>query len=546
MNEPQTDNYEFGDFRLCAVKRLLLRRDGEQIPLTPKVFDTLFYLVRHAGKIIEKDELIREIWTDTVVEENNLSQNVSILRRILGEKRGEHRFIATIPGKGFKFVASVRVSSSKFQVSSSVKSEIGHPEFQNESKSEIERLELQNELENNNEPEAGNLKPEPDQDVKPKTVNQFAKDKERKTKNEKPSRIWGVTVFSAFVVGLSLLGFYAWRENRKADAAVKTVAVLPFKPLVADNRDEALEMGMADTLIARLGGNREIIVRPLSSVRKYGNLEQDALIAGRALDVESVLDGSLQRWGDKIRVNVRLIKVADGTLLWTGTFDEKFTDIFVVQDVISQRVATALAFQLSGDEQKRLNKRYTENVEAYQSYSKGRFHWNKRTPQDLQKSIEYFEQAIALDPNYALAFTGLADAYALQANAGSPARELMPKAKQAVSKALSLDDNLAEAHAALGQIVVYYDYDFVGAEREYKRAIELDPNYATAHQWYSELLMGLGTHEEALAEIRWALEIDPLSLLLNRQYGASLLFARQYDASIAQMKKTVDLDANFA
>jgi tetratricopeptide (TPR) repeat protein len=205
-----------------------------------------------------------------------------------------------------------------------------------------------------------------------------------------------------------------------------------------------------------------------------------------------------------------------------------------------------ISFYFRGDEQRLLTKRYTENVEAYQFYVRGRFYWNKRTSQDLWKSIENFEQAIALDPNYALAFTGLADAYALLANAGSPAHEMMPKAREAALKALLLDDNLAEAHTALGQIVVYYDYDFAGAEREYKRAIELNPNYATAHQWYSEILSALGRHEEALAEMRRALEIDPLSLILNRQYGVSLLFARQYDAGLEQLKKTLELEPNFA
>lgn len=217
-----------------------------------------------------------------------------------------------------------------------------------------------------------------------------------------------------------------------------------------------------------------------------------------------------------------------------------------IQDAIANKVVAALALRLGGEKQKHLTRRYTENVEAYHLYLKGRFHWNKRAPQDLRKSIEHFRQAIALDPSYALAYAGLADAYTLLANAGSPAHEMMPKAREAARKALSLDDDLAEAHAAHGNIIIYYDYDFAGAEREHKRAIELNPNYATAHHWYSELLMGLGRHEEALAEIRRALEIDPLSLILNRQYGASLLFARQYDAAVAQMQRTVELDAIFA
>ena len=436
--------YEFGDFSVNAAKRQLSGPGGVPVALTTKAFETLLYLVGRGGTVLDKDELIGAIWPDTIVEENNLTQTISALRRALGESRAEHRYIMTVPGRGYCFVADVRT-------------------------------------------------------------------------RQQPQTPIALTV--------------------------RSLAVLPFQPLIAGIRDSALELGMADTLIARLSG-REISVRPIGSVRKY--LDQDPSAAGHELGVDLVLDGSIQRRGGLIRVNVRLIKTADSTSLWTGTFDERFTDIFVVQDAIARKVVTALALQLGSEEQKHLTRRYTENVEAYQSYLKGRFHWNKRSPQDLQKAIEHFNHAIELDPNYALAFAGLADAYTLLANAGGPANEIMPKAREAALKAVSLDDNLAEAHAALGNIIIYYDYDFAGAERELKRAIELNPNYATAYHWYSELLMGLGRHEEALAAIRLALEIDPLSLILNRQYGASLLFARQYDAAIAQMKKTVELDASFA
>jgi len=519
-NGLQSQIYEFEEFRLDAAKRLLLRGDEEIIPLTPKIFDTLLYLVRNNGKVIEKDVLMHEIWTDTIVEENNLNKNISVLRRVLGEKPGEHHFIVTVPGHGYKFVAEVHEKSEKSALAGELNT--AEPDiFQ--APASFTRDEAQ-------------------------TIYQISKDKSRTTKDKRESRFWFVVVIITAVAGLSFYGFYFWRENTNtsSNAPIKTVAVLPFKPLVEVSRDEALEMGMADTLISRLGNNKEIIVRPLSSVRRYGNLEQDALVAGRELGVDSVLDGSIQRRGDNIRVNARLIKVADGTSLWTGTFEEKFTDIFVVQDMISQKVAASLLLQLGGDEQKRLYKRYTENVEAYQFYLRGRFHWNKRNPQDLLKSIEYFEQAIALDSDYALAYTGLADTYSLLANAGAPPRELIPKAREAVLKALSIDNNLAEAHSALGQILIYYDYDYAGAEREHKRAIELNPNYATAHQWYSELLTALGRHEEALAEMRQALEIEPFSLIINRQYGVSLLFARKYDDGLAQLKRTIELDANFA
>nr|MBA3694915.1 winged helix-turn-helix domain-containing protein [Acidobacteriota bacterium] len=437
MNEPQTQIYEFGGFRVDAAKRLLMQRSGETVPLKPKVFETLLYLIQNSGKVLDKDELLNAIWTDTIVEENNLSQNISILRRVFGEKHGENRFIVTVPGRGYKFVASVQVSSSEFQVSSSVESEISNSESNDESPTK-------------SAPETRNLKLETNQQPKPKTDDR------------NPNRFRFAAFAVLIILALGSLGIYLWRENEKsvANARIKSIAVLPFKPLVAEHRDEALEIGMADTLIARLGNNQKIIVRPLSSVRRFGNLEQDAVQAGRALDVEAVLDGSIQRWGDGIRVNVRLIRVADGTALWTGTFDEKSTGIFVVQDAISNRVASALAFQLSGEEQKRLTKRYTENVEAYGLYLKGRYHAARLTPPEIYKGISYFQQAIELDPNYALAYVGLARAYqTLPPASDFPPTEFFPKAKAAAQKALEIDDRLAEAHVVLGWILFWYEWD---------------------------------------------------------------------------------------
>jgi len=510
----QSQIYEFGEFRVNAAKRLLLRDTGEIIPLTPKIFDTLLYLVEHNGKVIEKDELMHEIWTDTIVEENNLNKNISVLRRVLGEKPGEHRFIVTVPGHGYKFVASVQVSSS--------------------AASEIELLKLQNESENNNKPETRNLKPE--------TENQLAKDKRQKTKDKIASRFWLVAVFSAVIIGLSLLGFYSWRGNEKSVVApIKTVAVLPFKSLGAENRNEALELGMADTLISKLGGE-EIIVRPLGSVSRYFALEQDSLIAGRELDVETVLDGTIQTADNRIRISARLSRVSDGKQLWTGQFDEKFTDIFSVQDLISERVATALKIRLGGREKKRS----TENVEAYGLYMRGRFYLLKGTKPETETSISYFQQAIEFDPNYALAYAGLADAYRGQTVGGEmPSGEFMSKSRVAALKAIELDDTLAEAHANLGHIMFWYDWDWNAAENQYKRALELDLNSVDALQFYAHVLSSTGRHDEALAKIKRARELDPLNLRVNALEGMFLIYAGQNDEAIVRLKKTLELDSNY-
>ncbi len=527
INESEQEVYDFEDFRLDAVKRLLLRCNGEQIPLSPKVFDTLLYLVQHPGKNIEKDDMMSAIWADTIVEENNLSQNISILRRLLGEKRGEHRFIATIPGYGFKFVASVRVSRSAGFESDHLKS-------LNDSESEIEQWELLNESESSLKSQISNFRSDTD-DAKPRT--------ESGTTKRFRFAIAGVLI----TLALGSLGLYLWRGNEIfTDRPIRTIAVLPFRPLVAEFRDEALELGMADALISRLGDNHEIVIRPLSSVRKFGNLDQNALQAGRSLDVDSVLDGSIQHWGDKIRVNVRLLKVADGSLLWTGTFDENFTDIFVVQDAISNRVASALALRLDNGEKGGINKKYTKNLEAYQLYLKGRLQILKLTPAESQKGIAYFQEAIEIDPNYALAYVGLASAYrSLALAAEMPPSEFLPKAKAAAQKAIDIDETLAEAHAELGYNIFWYDWDWSLAESHDKRAIELNPNSSEAHFAYAHLLSDLGRHTEALAAVRRARDLDPLNLKADVAEGQFLLYAGQTDDALAKLQRALEIDPNY-
>jgi TolB-like protein/class 3 adenylate cyclase/Tfp pilus assembly protein PilF len=326
----------------------------------------------------------------------------------------------------------------------------------------------------------------------------------------------------------------------------KRIAVLPFKPLVAENRDQVLEMGMADSLITKLSNSRQIIVPSLNSVRKYGGLEQDPVAAGRELEVNSVLEGNVQKSGDHIRVTARLINVADGSSLWAGTFDERFTDVFAVQDAISQKVADALAVRLSGEEKNRLTRRYTENLEAYQLYLTGRYHNAKLIPPEIRTSIQFFKKAIALDPNYALAYFGLAEANrSLAITSDVPSKDCLPAAKEAATKALQIDDSLAEAHASLSFSLIWFDWDWAGGEREAKRAVALNPNSAVAHFAYGHVLSDLGRHQEAIAEIARTRELDPVFLLPRALEGMFLHHARRDDEAVARLQKVLDLDPNF-
>ena len=354
-------------------------------------------------------------------------------------------------------------------------------------------------------------------------------------------------VLVLLVAALALALPFYWQRNLTTNSIPeKSIAILPFKPLVPETRDPVLEMGMADSLITKLSGSGDMIVPSLASVRSFGGLDQDAIAAGRKLGVSSILEGNVQKAGDQLRVTVRLLKVADGISLWSGTFDEKFTDVFTVQDTISRKIAEALALRLNAEQQRRLTKRYTENVAAYQLYLTGRFHWNKFTPDDLAKSIDFFEQAVALDPGYALAYFGLGDAYrALGMTGARPPAELFPKAKTALAKALEIDESLAEAHATVATVHILFDWDWPAAEQEARQAIALDPNSGAAHLALAQALCTVGRHPEGLREAARGRELDRVSLLNNSREGALLYFARHHDEAIERLQRTLELDRNF-
>jgi TolB-like protein/Flp pilus assembly protein TadD/class 3 adenylate cyclase len=360
---------------------------------------------------------------------------------------------------------------------------------------------------------------------------------------------------AALITAALLLAFGFWfiahRAGQRstitpAAGGERRIAVLPFKPLVAENRDQVLELGMADTLIAKLSNSRQIIVSSLNAVRKYSGLEQDSSAAGRELQVSSVLEGSVQKVADRIRVTARLINVTDGSSLWAGTFDEKFTDVFAVQDAISQKVADALALRLSGEEKRRLTKWDTKNLEAYQLYLTGRYHHARLIPPEIRTAIGFYQQAIDLDPDYALAYFGLAEANrSLAITSDVPSKDSLPQATAAARKALEIDDSLAEGHASLSFSLIWYEWDWVGGEREAKRAIALNPNSAYSHFALAQVLSDLGRHDEAIVEGARAVELDPVFFLFSAIEGMFLHHARRDDEAIVRLERTLQLDPTF-
>jgi eukaryotic-like serine/threonine-protein kinase len=357
-----------------------------------------------------------------------------------------------------------------------------------------------------------------------------------------------IGILVAAVALILIVGYviYSRRTEPPSNKLIKSIAVLPFKPLVAENRDEALELGMADTLINKLSNIRQVTVRPLSAVRKYRELDQDAVAAGREQKVEAVLDGNIQKAADKIRLSVRLIRVEDGGEIWSQVFDEKLTDIFSLQDSVSDRVSRVLAIALTGEERNLLAKRDTNNVEAYNLYVLGRYHLNRLTDDGFRKGRDYFQQAIDKDPKYALAHVGLADAYNRLSgwNVISPT-EGFSNAKRSAMTALTIDESLAEAHTMLGVVLMLYDWDWAAAEKELRRAIEINPNSADGHQMYSYYLSQTQRRfDEAMTEMKRAEELDPLSIEKKVGIGDIFHYQRKYDLAIQQYQRALELDPN--
>jgi len=361
----------------------------------------------------------------------------------------------------------------------------------------------------------------------------------REIKKHKLGFAAGLIVFLA----ATGLGYWLFTNRAANTKQIESIAVMPFVNESGNTDVEYLSDGMTETLISSLSQIPKLNVKARSSVFRYKGKEMDAQTIGKELNVQAILNGRVIQRGQDLILYVELVDAATENSLWKQTYNKTMTNLVALQNDIARDVADKLKVKLSGADEQKLAKNYTENTEAYKLYLRGRFYRNKSTSDNNRKAIELFNQAIAIDPNYALAYAGIADAYPLLSFAQP--QPVMSKAREAALKALSLDNNLAEAHVALSRVLLDYDYDFAAAERELKTAIEVNPNYAGTHTRYGLLLTRLGRHEEAFAKHRQALEIEPLSLLNNRDYGESLILARRYDEAMTQLKKTLELDANF-
>ena len=363
------------------------------------------------------------------------------------------------------------------------------------------------------------------------------------SKANKSKKLWIVVAAVVFLAAVGLYLFYP--KSAPITPTRKSIAVLPFKNLSDSKEDEYFSDGLTEDIITQLSkisGIDKVIAR--TSVMRYKQTDKSIRDIGKELDVTTILEGSVRRAGNQVRVVAQLIDVKNEGHLWADTYDKEMTQVFAIQSDVAQQIAAALEAKMTPAVKKSIEKKQTENTEAYQLYLKGRFYWNKRTLPDLQKSIEYFNQALAKDHDYALAYAGLASSYVILPAFGLLIEEYYQKAEEAATKALEFDSTLAEAHTVLAQIKENH-YDWTTAERIYRRAIELNPGYATARQWYSGLLNTLGRFDEALAEAGRAVELDPLSLIINYNLSRTLLYMRQYQQAVDQCNKGIELDPNF-
>jgi DNA-binding winged helix-turn-helix (wHTH) protein/TolB-like protein len=483
-------SYDFGPFSLDPSERRLLN-DGKPVALTPKCFDLLVILVETSGHLIGKDELLERLWPGQFVEEANLSFNISSLRKALGEGQSGRHYIETVPKKGFRFVAPVE--------------------------------------ERRHEPT--------------ETPTQLS---EQAIEREKTRVPLSLKIAAGFITASVLLyigyAFWARRVVAPAPKTARTIAVLPFKPLSDESRDESLEMGITNQLITKLSNLNELVVRPMSSVRKYTNVQQDPIKAGHEVEAEAVLEGSIQKAGDRVRVTVTLIDVNTGVPIFSESFDQQFTDILKVQDSISERVAQALSLKLSADERAQLTKHDTDNTQAYQLALQGQYFYSKQTGDfrdNIRRSLDFYQQAVEKDPKFARAYIGISEFYISGGIDPTISRlERLKRAKDAVLRALELDNSLAEAHNALAELKYQYEFDWTGAGTHFKRALELGPNvsyFHLAHHWY---LMCQERFDEAQLELDKAQQLAPGNIRINNAQGVLALFRRQYDKAISHYQNT--------
>src|ERR1700722_13128587 len=517
MSSLTSNLYEFDEFRLDPQNRVL-KRGATAVSLTPKAFDVLLLLIQNAGTLVTKDELMEAVWPGSFVEESNLTQTIFMVRKALDET-SDRRYILTVQGQGYRFLVPV-TEAAKNRPAIEATGTAGPFSLSSES---------------------GTSVPEIESDSRQQSRRDW----------RSPSVIVALVVIVVFAIATSAFLISRWRRAAVPPPGKTMLAVLPFENLTGDASQEYFSDGMTEEMITQLGSldpeHLGVIAR--TSVMQYKSHQEPLQQIAHELKVQYVLEGSVRRDAGTVRITAQLIQMKDQTHLWARQYDRQPQDVLVVQSEIAK--------EISGEIQSALGEHRPiapiaqptlspEAFDAYNLYLKGQYFWNKRTVQGFQEAIVYFRQATEKNPDYARAYAGLAASYTLIGTySGSPSAESASQARAAALRALQLDDNLPEAHAALALIVQNHDYDWRTAEKEFKRAIQLNPNYATGHHWYAEHLAWRGRFDEAFNESERARQLDPLSLIIAADNAAILYYSRQYDGAIAQFNAVHQLDPDF-
>jgi TolB-like protein/DNA-binding winged helix-turn-helix (wHTH) protein/Flp pilus assembly protein TadD len=499
MEARTEQRYSFGPFVLDPVEKTLYR-EGQPLSLPAKAFETLLALLEKRGHVVEKAELMSRIWPNTFVEEATLAQNIFTLRKVLGDSPEDHQYIETVPRRGYRFVAALRFVSS-------------------------ERASAAEVISAQESPGAARTRRAPTRTLAIVTS------------------LLALCVSASWYVARNGLG------RRATPPAGKIIlAVLPFQNLTGDPEQDFLSDGFTEEMITQLGRIQPerlgVIAR--TSAMQYKGKEEPANRIAQELRVDYILEGSLRRDGNRVRISAQLIEAKDQTHLWAGYYDRDVHDVLNLESDVAQAIAREIEIKLPPAALARLSKSRPVDPEAYQLYLKGRFYLNQRTEEGFTRSIDLFQQAIAADPNYAKAYAGLADSHILLAALGVKApTDTIPKARAAALHAIEIDEASPEAHASMGFILSRFDWNWPEAEREFKRAIDLDPAYTTAHHWYALHLVGLGRSTEAIAEIQRAQELDPASPLLATDAGLVFYSARQYASAEKECEKALAIEPKF-
>jgi TolB-like protein/DNA-binding winged helix-turn-helix (wHTH) protein/Flp pilus assembly protein TadD len=540
--------YSLSEFTLDPDKKLLTC-EGAAVHLANRPFQVLLHLIENRDRMVSRTELLDRFWDGKDVYENTLTKCVGAIRKALNDTLEQPRFIETQWAKGYRFIGALdeddwltnQTSSFEIEKTRGLKVVV-----------EEEYLEILPDQETTQAsmPEetlaATNLPPE-------KRISIHSIIRAAQTLHSGRTLVLAGALSVLLALSLGWLGLHQRFDSAEArggalpisSSPIPSIAVLPLKNLSDDAANEYFSDGLTESLITELSKIDSLRVMSRNSVFTLKGKDVDPREVGRKFDVAAILEGSIRKSGDSVRVEVRLVNTRDGSVIWSGnTYDRALKDTFVVQDEIACSVAAGLRVKLCGELE--MAKRYTNNVEAYQSYLKGRYYWNKRTPDGIRRSIEYYEQAIAIDTDYALAYAGLADSYVQGIwHAAFDAKAVLRKARAAALRAVEIDDNLAEAHTALANIY-QMDWDWAGTEQEINRALALNPRLARAHHIHAFHLAIMGRHDEAVAAIKQAQALDPLNMIINSDVAEILSSARRPDEAIEQGLKVVEMDPNFA